>query len=161
MVEYSHSMLVSFALQVAFYAPGCTHAQYYHILKHSLGVQAVTRKQFYDMIKLGYPCVLDMIHEICNEDRADIVALAPEQLGSMQCVVTTGDGTWLTKGFFSKNHTYTVRNYMTAALLYVVHVGCDDIVEGELYQGTAKSAEGYAADEGFSMATDDGLHVET
>ena len=52
---------------------------------------------------------------------------------------------------------------MTGALLYVVHVcmrGEDDLVEGELYKGTAKSAEGYAADEAFGMAKDDGMHVE-
>ena len=51
------------------------------------------------------------------------------------------------KGHFSKNHTYTIRNYLTGALLYVVHVcmrGEDDLVEGELYKGTL--AEGYAAD---------------
>ena len=44
---------------------------------------------------------------------------------------------------------------MTGALLYVVH-----LVEGELYKGTAKSAEGYAADEAFGMVEDDGMHVE-
>ena len=38
--------------------------------------------------------------------------------------------------------------------------GEDDLVEGELYKGTAKSAEGYAADEAFGMAKDDGMHVE-
>ena len=123
MVESSRRTLLSLALQVAFYASGCTHAQYYHILKHSLGVQAVTCKPFYDMIKLVYPCVLDMIHGMCNEARDDMEALAPEQLGSMQRVVTAGEGAWLMKGYFSKNHTYTIRNYMTGVLLYVVHEG--------------------------------------
>ena len=53
--------------------------------------------------------------------------------------------------------------FTNGALLYVVHVcmrGEDDLVEGELYKGTAKSAEGYAADEAFGMAKDDGMHVE-
>ena len=48
---------------------------------------------------------------------------------------------------------------MTGALLYVVHVcmrGEDDMVEGELYKGTTKSA----VDEAFGMAKDDGMHVE-
>ena len=38
--------------------------------------------------------------------------------------------------------------------------GGDDVVEDELYKGTAKSAEGYAVDEAFGMAKDDGMHVE-
>ena len=29
-----------------------------------------------------------------------------------------------------------------------------------MYKGTAKSAEGYAADEAFGMVKDDGMHVE-
>ena len=159
MVESSCRTL---ALQVAFYASGCAHAQYYRILKQSLGVQAVTCRplNFYEMIKLVFPHVSDMIDEICTEAMADMKALPPEQIGSIQCAIVTGDGTWLTRGHFSKNHTYTIRNYMTGALLYVVHVcmrGEDDLVEGELYKGTAKSAEGYEA---FGMAKDDGMHVE-
>ena len=46
----------------------------------------------------------------------DMEALPPGEMGSMLAIVT-GDGTWLTRGHFSKNHTYTIRNYM-----YVVHV---------------------------------------
>ena len=42
MIESFAVAIVSLALQVSFYASGCTHAQYYRILKQSLGVQAVT-----------------------------------------------------------------------------------------------------------------------
>ena len=163
MIESSRRTIVSLAVQVAFYASGCTHAQYYRILKQSLGVQAVTCKPFYETIKLVFPHVSDMLEEMGTEAMADMKALPPEEIGSIQRAIVTGDGTWLTRGHFSKNHTYTIRNYMTGALLYVVHVcmrGEDDLVEGELYKGTAKSAEGYAADEAFGMAKDDGMHVE-
>ena len=44
MVESSRRIIVSLTLQVAFYASGCAHSQYYCILKLSLGVQAVTCK---------------------------------------------------------------------------------------------------------------------
>ena len=163
MIESSRRTIVSLALQVAFYASGCTHAQYYRILKQSLGVQAVTCKPYYEMIKLVFPHVGDMLEEMGTEAMVDMKALPPGEIGSIQRAIVTGDGTWLTRGHFSKNHTYTIRNYMTGALLYVVHVcmrGEDDLVEGELYKGTAKSAEGYAADEAFGMAKDDGMHVE-
>ena len=115
------------------------------------------------MIKLVFPHVSDMLEEMGTEAMVDMKALPPEEIGSIQHAIVIGDGTWLTRGHFSKNHTYTIRNYMTGALLYVVHVcvrGEDDLVEGELYKGTAKSAEGYAADEAFGMAKDDGMHVE-
>ena len=133
MIESSRRTIVSLALQVAFYVSGCTHAQYYRILKQSLGVQAVTCKPFYEMIKLVFPHVSDMLEEMGTEAMIDMKALPPDEIGSMQRAILTGDGTWLTRGHFSKNHTYTIRNYMTGALLYVVHVcmrGEDDLVEG-------------------------------
>ena len=36
----------------------------------------------------------------------------------------------------------------------------DDIIGGELYQGTAKGAEGYAANITFQKAKEEGMHVE-
>jgi len=36
----------------------------------------------------------------------------------------------------------------------------DDVVGGELYQGTSKSAEGYAADVAFKKAKEEGMHIE-
>ena len=75
MIESSRRTIVSLALQVAFYASGCTHAQYYRILKQSLGVQAVTCKPYYEMIKLVFPHVGDMIDEMCTEAMVDMKAL--------------------------------------------------------------------------------------
>ena len=92
MVESSRRTIVSLALQVAFYASGCTHAQYYRILKQSLGIQAVTCKPFYEMIKLVFPHVSDMLEEMGTEAMADMKALPPEQIGSIQRAIVTGDG---------------------------------------------------------------------
>ena len=64
------------------------------------------------MIKLVYPSVLDMIREMCDEAREDMYKLGSDKLGSYHRAVTTGDGTWLTRGSFSQNHTYTLCNYM-------------------------------------------------
>ena len=122
LVESSRRTMVGLALQVAFYASGCTHMQYYRTLRQFLGVSAVTCKPYYDMIKLIYPCVLDMIQEMCDEAREDMYKLGSANLGSYHRAVTTGDGTWLTRGFFSQNHTFTLRNYMNNSLLYVVHL---------------------------------------
>ena len=163
LVESSRRTMVGLALQVAFYASGCTHMQYYRTLRQFLGVSAVTCKPFYDMIKLVYPCVLDMIQEMCDESKEDMYKLGSENLGSYHRAVTTGDGTWLTRGFFSQNHTFTLRNYMNNSLLYVVHLcmrGNDSVIDDELFEGTAKAAEGHAAEIAFGLARDDNMHIE-
>ena len=53
---------------------------------------------------------------------------------------------------------------MNNSLLYFVHISMrgkeDDAVGGELYQGTAKSAEGHAADIAFKKAKEEGMHIE-
>ena len=66
------------------------------------------------------------------------------QLGSWKRAVTTADGTWQTRGWHSKNATFTIRN-LNGALLYYHHLCQKGSVEGGLYLGTSKSAEGYAA----------------
>ena len=55
------------------------------------------------------------------------------------------DGMWMTRGFHSKNATFSVRNYMSGALLYYMHLCQQGRVEVELYQGTSKAADGYGA----------------
>ena len=57
------------------------------------------------------------------------------QLGSWKRAVTTADGTWQTRGWHSKNATFTIRNYLNRALLYYHHLcqkGRDKIVEGDV-----------------------------
>ena len=54
------------------------------------------------------------------------------------------------------------RNYLNSALLYYHHFcqkGSDDVVEGSLYPGTSKSAEGYAASITFQRAKEEGMEV--
>ena len=54
-------------------------------------------------------------------------------------------------------------NYMNGAVLYYHHLcqrGKDTVVEGELYQGTSKSAEGYGASMVFKQAKEEGLQIE-
>ena len=76
--------------------------------------------------------------------------------------MTCGDGVWLTRKF-SANCTFTLRNYMTGALLYYTHIcqkGNDDICKGELYNGTSKSAEGFGAEVLFKQMKEDLMNVE-
>ena len=67
-----------------------------------------------------------------------------------------------TRGWHSKNATFTIRNYLNGALLYyhhLCHKGRDKVIEEELYKGTSKSAEGYAARVTFKKAKEEGMQV--
>ena len=78
-------------------------------------------------------------------------------LGLWKRAVTMADGTWQTRGWHSKNATFTIR--VNGALLYYHHLCQDKIVEGGLYPGTSKPAEGYAARITFQRAKEEGMDV--
>ena len=86
---------------------------------------------------------------MCEGAKDDMRCMDQLELGSWSRAVTSADGTWMTRGFHSRNATFSIRNYFNGALLYRKHLcqsGRDKIVKEELYQGTSKSAEGYAAE---------------
>ena len=68
----------------------------------------------------------------------------------------------MTRGFHSKNTTFSIRNYNTGALLYYKHIcqrGRDTLINEELYKGTSKSAEVYSARELLQTAKQEGLNI--
>ena len=153
---------ISMCVQVAFIVAGCTHAMYYKTLKHALGIQAVSAPLFMGTIENMYPIVKSMLDEVCEAAKQEMKEKKEEELGSWKRAVTTADGTWQTRGFHSKNATFTIRNYLNGALLYYHHLcqkGRDKIIEEELYKGTSKSAEGYAARDTFKRAKQEGMQV--
>ena len=116
------------AIQVGFIVSGCMHATYCEVLKL-------------------YPVVMEMVDEMCEKAKKEMKAMEENTLGSWKNAVMSGDATWMTRGHFSKNGTFSVRNYYDGALLYYQHLcqsGRDYIVEGELYKG--KLVKGKAHD---------------
>ena len=102
--------------------------------------------------------MVDKMYEVAKQE---MKKKSDGALGSWKRAVTTADGTWQTRGWHSKNATFTLRNYFNGALLYYHHLcqkGRDKIVEGGLYPGTSKSAEGYAARIAFQGA-EEGMEV--
>ena len=74
------------------------------------------------------------------------------------------DGAWHTRGHFSKNGSFIIKNYLTGGLLWYGHKcmkGGDDIIEEDLYKGTAKSMEGVLADQCYEQAKAEGYKVNT
>lgn len=153
---------VSMSVQVAFIVAGSTHAVYYKTLKHALGINAVSMDIFMGTIYYMYPVVKSILDEICEAAKQEMKDKNDDELGSWKCAVTVADGTWQTRGWHSKNATFTIRNYQNGALLYYHHVcqkGRDRVIKEELYKGTSKSAEGYAARITFKKAKEEGMEV--
>ena len=153
--------VVSFALQVAHLISGKTYADYSNTLR-CLGIQGVSHATFFRSIRYIYPHVVELLNDQCQEAICEMKGMSNKSLGSFARAVTTGDGVWHQRKF-SKNHTFSIRNYLNGALLYYVHLcmrGKDNIVQEALYKGTSKSAEGYAADIAFRNAHTDGMHIE-
>ena len=153
---------ISMCVQVAFILAGSTHATYYKTLHHALGMDAVSAVPFLDTIKRMYPVVKEMLDEVCEIAKHEMKGKKEDELGSWKRAVTAADGTWQTRGWHSKNATFSIRNYLNGALLYYKHLcqkGRDEIIQEELYAGTSKAAEGHAACETFRKAKEEGMQV--
>ncbi len=155
--EYERSKLRK-AVQIAFILSGCTHATYLKTLQHTLEINAVSAPAFLDTIRTMCPVVKAMVDEQCEEAMKHIDVT---RLGSWNRAVTTADGAWMTRGYHSKNFTFSVRN--NCALLFRKHLcqrGRDSIIQEPLYEGTSKGAEGYAAKIAFTELNKRGMNVE-
>ena len=146
-LEQTHLTLIGFAFRVAFVVAGCMHSQYHKVLSLSLGMNCFSSKTFDATIKRISKPVLELIRDQCDEAKADMIALPSTQLGSWEHAVTASDGTWLTRGHHSRNHTYSLRNFMNNSLLYFKHFcmrGYEsdapylDKDDQDLYQGTLR-----------------------
>uniref|UniRef100_A0A1X7TFX9 Uncharacterized protein n=1 Tax=Amphimedon queenslandica TaxID=400682 RepID=A0A1X7TFX9_AMPQE len=127
-------------------------------------MQCVSSSVLYETLREIDPHVKNVLDTICLEARHQMKEMDQNTIGSWSRAVTCADAVWLTRGGFSCNCTYTVRNYVTGALLYYHHIcqkGKDDLPEGEeLYLGTSKSAEQYGTDYLFNLIQTDGMIVE-
>ena len=154
---------IGMAVQVAFIIAGCTHTTYFKTLKGALGIDAVCPQIFQYTIEMMYPVVKGMLNAMCDEAKKEMRSMDQTQLGSWTRAVTCADGVWMTRGFHSKNATFSIRNYFNGALLYYKHLcqrGRDSIIKEELYHGTSKVAEGYAAKCTFGEAKKEGIGIE-
>ena len=160
--ELLTSSEIGAAIQVGFIVSGCMHATYCKVLKLSLGLDAVCMDTVYSTITRMYPVVKEMVDEMCEEAKEEMKTMDEHTLGSWKQAVTSADAAWMTRGYHSKNGTFSVRNYYNGALLYYKHLcqrGRDNIVEGELYKGTSKSMEGFAAREVMHQAREEGMKL--
>ena len=138
-IALSGEPIIMKAMQVASICAGLTYAQYRKFLENSFGIHTASSATFSKTLKEMYPVVKSMLDDICNEAKTEMKGVDTSELGSWGNAVTTGDAMWLTRGFHSCNGTYTVRNFLTGALLYYEHMcqqKLDNVSEGEAYPGT-------------------------
>ena len=88
---------------------------------------------------------------------------ADDELGSWSRAVATSNGVWHTRGHFSKNGSFIVKNYMNGELLWYAHKcmrGKEKVVSKALFEVTSKSMEGIMSDECYERAKEEGCKVE-
>ncbi|CAB4003836.1 Hypothetical predicted protein [Paramuricea clavata] len=126
-------------------------------------VQTPVEKPFLEVIKCAFPFIKAILDEICDAAKQQMKDISSDVLGSWSRAVTTCDGCWQIRGYFSQNCTFIIKNYLTGGLLYYGHLsmrGADKICDEEFWQGTAKAAEGHLAQVLWSKAKDEDLKVE-
>lgn len=158
--EDTKQTVMSVSLQIAFISSGANYAQYENVLG-SLGMHPVTHRVFYNTINILYDPVKEMLDAQCELGKKKMKEEPPEKMGSWHRAVTVADGAWMTRGYHSQNFTFHVRDNIRNSVLYYHHLsqrGKDSINE-ELYKGTSKSCEGFAADLLFSKMKEEGLNV--
>ena len=158
-----HSV-VSLALRLAAFLAGIGFAGYHRLFSRYLGIATVSDRHFNQVIELAFPHIRDILDEVCEEGKEEMKGKPNSEIGSWEGAVTTSDGCWQIRGFFSQNSTFVIRNYLTGALLWYGHVsmrGNHSLFSDEnLYEGTAKSAEGYLAAALFKKAHEEGCRIE-
>ena len=155
--------MVGLALGVAFFISGHGFAKFERTLKQFLGISCVSKNRYYDIVKLVYPHITAILDQMCEEEKNRMKDKDAAVLGSWKKPVVTSDGVWHTRGHFSKNGSFIKKNYLTGGLLWYGHkcMRGKDVIDEELYAGTAKSMEGVLAGECYKQAKEEGCHVNT
>ena len=65
-----------------------------------------------------YPIVKSMLDEICEAAKQEMKDKKEDELGSWKRAVTVADGTWQTRGWHSKNATFTIKNYLYVSMYH-------------------------------------------
>ena len=72
-------------------------------------MKTVNANVFYETIGKMYPVVKSMVDDLCEVAKREMKGKSDGDLGSWKQAVTTADGTWQTRGWHSKNATFTIR----------------------------------------------------
>ena len=130
LVEGSKRAVIGLALAVALQSLQALQSSTEH--KQCLGISALSKNRYYDVMKTTYPVIAHILNEMCEDEKERMRHLPEEELGSWNRAVVTSDGVWQTS---SKNGSLIIKNYLSGGLLWFGHKcmkGGDDVVEEEL-----------------------------
>lgn len=159
MIEGSRRTVVGLSLAVAFIVSGHGFAKFNKTLNQYLGIPAISKNRYFEVISLIYPHVNDILNEMCEEAKSHMKTKDDMTLGSWKRAVLTSDGVWHTRGHFSKNGSFIIKNYLTGALLWFGHKCMRGKDEDQRFKGTAKSMEGVLAEECYQQCKEEGCDV--
>ena len=100
----SRRQLVSLALSLAFFVSG-----YRKTLGKGLGLSVVSDKPYLYVIHVAFPYIKEILDEICDDVKNQMKDISPDVIGSWSCAVTTCDGCWQIRGYFSQNCTFIIK----------------------------------------------------
>ena len=110
LVEGSKRTVVGLTLALSFFLSVHGFANFNRTLRQYLGILCISKNRYYDVIKLAYPHLKDILDEMCEEGKKNMQELSQDELGSWTRAVVTSDGVWHTRGHFSKNGSFIVKN---------------------------------------------------
>ena len=100
--------VVSYALRLAAFASGIGFSGYHKLFGRHLGMSVTSDKVFIRVIEEAFSHITSMLDEVCELGKESMKALPGEQIGSWAKAVTTSDGCWQIRGFFSQNSTFVI-----------------------------------------------------
>ena len=95
-VEGSKRTVVGLALAVAFFITGHCYAKFSKTLRQCLGIACISKNAYYEVIKLVYPHITEILNEMCEDEKNRMKKLPSKDLESWQRAVVTSDGVWQT-----------------------------------------------------------------
>ena len=110
LVEGSKRTVVGLTLALSFFLSVHGFANFNRTLRQYLGILCISKNRYYDVIKLAYPHLKDILDEMCEDEKKNMQELSQDELGSWTRAVVTSDGVWHTHGHFSKNGSFIVKN---------------------------------------------------
>ena len=109
--------VASLSVALAFLLTGHMHSGYEKTLGRALGKPVLSRRSLFTVLKDAYWHIRGMLQEMCDGAKEAMKALPEAKLGSWKNAVTTADACWLTRGHFSQNCTFIIKNYLTNTIL--------------------------------------------
>lgn len=74
-VEGSKRTVGGLALAVAFFLSGHGFANFNRTLRQYLGISCISKNRYYDVIKLAYPHIKDILDEMCEEEKKKLARI--------------------------------------------------------------------------------------